>query len=291
MSKKRRMGDRKDGVLLRDLDSMHYIVPLLYPNRCDNEAFISERIDLTAVDAYLERKNAGDPEYKYNLFQVIVTAVLKILTLRPKMNRFIANKNVYQRNEISASFVVKKLFSDEGAEALAFLHAKPTDTIDSVHDEIFRQVSDRRREKSEGDGSTDSMDVLNKMPRFLSKFLVSIICWLDKHGWVPQFLIETDPYYSSVVLSNLGSIKLHSGYHHLTNWGTNSLFVAIGEKKLRPFYDEAGNVRMVDSVDLGLTIDERIADGYYYSKTVRLLKKLLENPELLEAPLSQEVEY
>ena len=291
MSKKRRMGDRKDGVLLRDLDSMHFIVPLLYPNRCDNEAFISERIDLTAVDAYLERKNAGDPEYKYNLFQVIVTAVLKILTLRPKMNRFIANKNVYQRNEISASFVVKKLFSDDGAEALAFLHAKPTDTIDTVHDEIFRQVSDRRREKSEGDSSTDSMDMFNKMPRFLSKFIISIICWLDKHGWVPQSLIDTDPYYSSVVLTNLGSIKLHSGYHHLTNWGTNSLFVAIGEKKLRPFYDEAGNVRMIDSIDLGLTVDERIADGYYYSKTVRLLKKLLENPELLEAPLNQEVEY
>ncbi len=291
MSKKRRMGDRKDGVLLRDLDSMHFIVPLLYPNRCDNEAFISERIDLTAVDAYLERKNASDPEYKYNLFQIIVTAVLKVLTLRPKMNRFIANKNVYQRNEISASFVVKKLFSDDGAEALAFLHAKPTDTIDTVHDEIFRQVSARRKEKSEGDSSTDSMDVLNKMPRFLSKFLVSIICWLDRHGWVPQFLIDTDPYYSSAVLSNLGSIKLHSGYHHLTNWGTNSLFVAIGEKKLRPFYDESGNVTMLDSIDLGLTIDERIADGYYYSKTVRLLRKLLENPELLEAPLSQEVEY
>ena len=44
------------------------------------------------------------------------------------------------------------------------------------------------------------------------------------------------------------------------------------------------------SVDLGLTIDERIADGYYYSKTVQLLKKLLENPELLEKPLSEEVE-
>ena len=176
---KRRPGDRKDGRLLRELDPMHFIVPLLYPNRCDNEAFISERIDLTAVDAYLERKNADDPEYKYNLFQVIVTAVLKILTLRPKMNRFIANKNVYQRNEISAAFVVKKLFTDDGAEALAFIHAKDDFTIDTVHDEIFRQVSDRRKENSEGDGSTDSMDVLNKMPRFLSKFLVSIICWLD----------------------------------------------------------------------------------------------------------------
>jgi pyruvate/2-oxoglutarate dehydrogenase complex dihydrolipoamide acyltransferase (E2) component len=61
--------------------------------------------------------------------------------------------------------------------------------------------------------------------------------------------------------------------------------------KKRPFYDEEGNVTMRSSVDLGLTIDERIADGYYYAKTLRLLKKLLENPQLLEFPLNEEVEY
>ena len=285
----KRLGDRKDGTLLRDIDPMHFIVPLLYPNRCDNEAFISERIDLTNINTYLERKNADDPEYKYNLFQLIVTAMLKTITLRPKMNRFIANKNLYQRNEVSASFVVKKLFSDSGAEALAFIHAKDTDTVDAVHDEIFRQVSTCRSDKL--DASSESMDIFNKMPRFISKFLVSIICWLDRHGWVPKSLIASDPYYSSVVLTNLGSIKLHSGYHHLTNWGTNSIFVAVGEKKLRPFFDDGGNVTMRDSVDIGLTIDERIADGYYYSKTVRLLRTLLENPELLEKPLSEEVDY
>ena len=285
----RKAGDRKDGTLLRDLDSMHFIVPLLYPNRCDNEAFISERIDLTNVNAYLEKKNASGPAYKYNLFQIIVTAMLKTLTLRPKMNRFIANKNTYQRNEVSASFVVKKLFADNGAEALAFVHSKGTDTVDTVHDEIYRQVSFCRSDAV--DASTDSMDLFNKMPRFLSKAIVAFICWLDRHGWVPQSLIATDPYYSSVVLTNLGSIKLHSGYHHLTNWGTNSVFVAVGEKKLRPFYDADGNVTMRDSIDIGLTIDERIADGYYYSKSVRLLKKLLEQPELLELPLSEEVDY
>ena len=89
----------------------------------------------------------------------------------------------------------------------------------------------------------------------------------------------------------MGSIKLHSGYHHLTNWGTNSVFVIVGERKNRPFYDDEGNVTMKDSIDLGLTVDERIADGYYYSKTVRLLRKLIENPELLETALSEEVEY
>ncbi len=282
-------GDRKDGVLLRDLDSMHFIVPIIYPNRCDNEAFISERIDLTALDAYLERKNAGDPVYKYNLFQAIVTAMLKTVTLRPKMNRFIVNSNVYQRNEVSAAFVVKKQFSDNGAEGLAFIHSLPEDTIDTVHDKIYRQVTDNRGDKV--DASTDSMDMFNRMPRFLGKAIVKFICFLDRHGWVPSSLIATDPYYSSVVLTNLGSIKLHSGYHHLTNWGTNSLFVAIGERKVRPFYDEEGRVTMKDSVDIGLTIDERIADGYYYSKTLKLFRKLLEEPELLETRLDEKVDY
>ena len=138
MGKKREhFGDRPDGVLLRDLDSLHYITGIIYPNRCDNEAFISERIDLTNINAYLESKNANGPAYKYNLFQVIVTTVVKAITLRPKMNRFIVNSNFYQRKEVSASFVVKKLFSDNGAEALAFLHTKETDTIDTIHEAIF----------------------------------------------------------------------------------------------------------------------------------------------------------
>jgi hypothetical protein len=290
MSKKRdRWGDRPDGVLLRDLDSLHFITGIIYPNRCDNEAFISERIDLTNINAYLEKKNAQGPTYKYNLFQLIVTALLKAITLRPKMNRFIVNSNFYQRKEVSAAFVVKKLFADNGAEALAFIHSKPEDTLDTIHHAIYAQVSECRSEKV--DSSTGAMDILNKLPRFISKTAVRFIMWLDKHGWVPEDMIATDPYYSSAVISNLGSLKMKSGYHHLTNWGTCSLICLIGEIKNRPFFSDDGRYDMRPSVDIGLTIDERLADGYYYAKTIRLLKKLLENPELLELPLSQEVEY
>ncbi len=285
----KRIGDRRDGVLLRKLDSMHYIMPMLYPNRCDNEAYISECIDLTNVERYLEQKNLEDPDYRYNLFQVVVTTVLKILTLRPKMNRFIANKNMYQRNEITAAFVVKKIFADDGEEGLAILRGKEDDTIDTIHQKIYQKVSSCRGEQK--DGSTAFMDKVQKLPRFLCKILACGARFLDRHGWMPRGAISSDPYYASAVLSNLGSIKLKSGYHHLTNWGTNSLFVAIGERKMRPFYDENGNVEMRLSVDIGLTIDERLADGYYYSKTVRLMRTLLENPELLERPLKEEVDF
>lgn len=287
---KKRFGDRKDGALIRDLDSMHFIMPHIFPNRCDNEAYISERIDLEAINKYVAKKNAENPDdFRYTMFHIIVAALIKTLTLRPKMNRFIANKNYYQRNEVSAAFTIKKQFADEGAEGLAFLHAKDTDNVETVHEYIKKKVTDSRSNKN---GSTeDSMDIMNKLPRFLSRFIIWIITKLDKHGICPKFLIESDPYYSSVILSNIGSIKLKCGYHHLANWGTNSVFCVIGEKKMTAVFDADGNIQMRETVDLGLTIDERLADGYYYSRTIKLLKKLLENPELLELPMSEEVEY
>ena len=285
--KKRRWGDRKDGVLLRDLDGMHFITPLIYPNRCDNEAYICETIDLTNMNAYLKKKNETETEFPYTMFHLIVAALVKTITLRPKMNRFIANKNFYQRNEVSMSFVVKKQFADEAAEALAVIHAKDDSDVDSIHEDLRHQILDCK-DVHKVDSSTDSMDFFNHMPRWLGKFLVWILTRLDIHGWIPASIIETDPYYTTCVISNLGSIKLNCGYHHLTNWGTCSVFCIIGEKSKRPVYHED---EMREMLDLGLTIDERLADGYYYSKTIRLLKTLLENPELLETPANQEVAY
>ena len=283
------LGDRKDGKLIRDLDSLHFVTGILYPDRCDNEAFISELIDLTKINEYLKKKNYDGIEYKYNLFQIIVASLGKVITLRPKLNRFIVNGNFYQRNEVCLSFVIKKQFKDGGEEALAFLHLKDNDNIDSIHNEIQKQVTAGRSETK--DASTESMDLFNKIPRFISKAAIHFVMFLDKHGWVPNSLIATDPYYSSCVISNLGSVKMKSGYHHLTNWGTCSIMLLIGQIKKRPFYDEEGNVKMIESVDIGMTIDERVADGYYYSKTIQLLKYLLENPELLEEDLSKEVKF
>lgn len=285
---KRRFGDRKDGTLIRDLDGMHFITPLIYPNRCDNEAYISERIDLGPINAFLAQKNAQPSDFPYTLFHVILAALVKTVTLRPKLNRFIANKNFYQRREVSAAFVVKKLFSDDAGEALAVVHATDDSTLTSLHEDIFRQISSCRSDKV--DASTDNMNLFNRMPRFLGKFIVWILTRLDIHGWIPASIIETDPYYCTMVLSNLGSIRLRSGYHHLTNWGTCSLFCIIGEKKMTPVFQPDGTYEMRETLDLGLTIDERLADGYYYSKSIRLLKHLLEHPELLELPAAQTVE-
>lgn len=284
-SYKKRRGDRKDARWLRELDSLHGIMPYIYPNRADNEAFISERIDLTRINAYLEEKNSANPELKYKLFQILVAAFVKTVTLRPKMNRFVKGGRIYQRDALTAAFVVKKEFSDDGGEALAYLPFDEDTTIEVVRDKIYH-IIDRYRgsrpEKAEIDNTTGAMDMLRKLPRPVLRFVMWLLHKLDYYGKVPDALIKEDPNYATVFMTNLGSIGLKSGYHHLSNWGTNSIFVVLGEKKI---------IDGTEYIDLGLTLDERIADGYYYAKTVKLLKYLLQNPELLETPAKEEVNY
>ena len=118
MEEKRRRGDRKDAKLVRNADSMHVIMPYLFPKRTDNEAVCNETLDITEALRYIEEKNAQNPEFKYTLFHFICAAVAKTVALRPRMNRFISGYRLYERNDITIAFVAKKKFTDNGEEAL-----------------------------------------------------------------------------------------------------------------------------------------------------------------------------
>ena len=288
---KKRWGDRRDAVWLRDLDALHVFLPYIYPNRADNEAFISETIDLENIETYLAEKNAVLPEGEepYKLFYLLLAALVKTITLRPKMNRFIKGGRIYQRDKLSLAFVVKKQFQDDAHEALAFIEFDKDTTIDDVRRKLAAEIHECRSDKV--DNSTAGMDMLGKLPRPILRFVMWILHKLDYYGRVPYSLVKTDPNYATCFVTNLGSIGLKAGYHHLSNWGTNSIFIVIGEKKLQPRWETDGSMTMREVLQLGLTLDERIADGYYYSKTVKLLKYLLHNPQLLETPAKEEVNY
>ena len=281
--RKRKLGDRRDGTLIRDIDAMHYIMPLMYPNRCDNEAYMRLSVDISYTEEYIKEYNKLHPDNRIAIFDIVIAAALKLIRLRPQLNRFITNQTMYQRNNISAAFTVKKDFRDDGDETLARIVATDDDNLESLSRQIRQQIADC---KNYDDPSTEAMNVIMKIPG--KHFISKVARFLDKHGWMPKEAIATDPYQCSVVLTNLGSIGLDIGYHHLMNWGTNSIFVVVGTKKFKPHYDQAGNVTMRKELDLSFTIDERISDGFYYGRSMKLLKTLIENPKLLEGPLSEE---
>ena len=285
-----RRGDRRDGIWLREEPAMNQFMAWLYPNRADNEAYINEEIDLEPIEEYLARKNAGRTEDKYTFFHIICAAVVKAFVLRPKMNRFISGNRMYQRKYLSVAFVVKKKFSDRSEEGLAFRKFNEDSTIDTLHDSLIEEIHTQRKEGAV-DNSTYFMEKLLKLPRWVLRLVMKALFSLDRKGKVPYDLIKDDPNYSSIFLTNLGSIDLSCGYHHLCNWGTCSCFVVIGKKHLAPECHPDGTVTTKPVLNIGVTLDERIADGYYYAKTMKLVKHLLAHPELLELPAGAEVDY
>lgn len=287
------MSKRKDGVRVPETDPMHAIMPYAMKNRTDNEAVLDETLDLTAMTAYLGKKNEKAPAFKYTFFHVICAALAKTIYLRPKMNRFYLGYRLYQRNDITLSFVVKRKFEDDSDEVLAIVKLDQTSDmspLEQIHSQVEKIVFSARKEHKT-DGATDAMAILSKLPRPILRFTMNFLSFLDYHGCYPQALMKVDPYFSTVFISNLGSIRMNADYHHLANWGTNSIFAIVGEKKPTPFFDADGHYTMRDALNFGITIDERIADGYYFAKSIALFKKLVENPELLEHPLSEPVEF
>ena len=284
---KRKRGDRRDGRWVK-VPGLQTVMSLLMPNRTDREVYLHETFDCTEVLKYLEKKNEGvEKEERMTLFHVIVTCLARMVNERPIMNRFVQGGRVYERDEITLSFVCKRRFTDHAEEALMVLTAKDDDTVNSISKRIIGDVRETRKSETSTGGVDALLDKLAALPRPILMLIVRIVRWLDFWGKCPKALTEGDPNYTSVFLSNLGSIKCPAVYHHLNNYGTNSIMITIGTIRKEKMLMPDGTEEIRDVVDFAATLDEIIGDGFYFARSLKLVKHIFANPELLEKPLSE----
>ena len=279
-------GDRRDGRRVKDVPGLQTIMAHLMPNRTDNEVYLHDTIDVTELIRYLEKKNEG-LDYKITLFHCAITAFARMVKERPLMNRFIQGHRMYERNEISLSFVCKRRFADHAEEALMVLVPGDTDTINEISRKIAGDVMETRKSEHSTGGVDALLDSFAKIPPLLLMPVIRVIRWLDFWGINPSFLTEGDPNYTTILCSNLGSIQCPAVYHHLNNYGTNSIMITIGTLHKEEMLMPDGHKEIRDAVDIGATLDERIADGFYFARSLRLIKHIFANPELLEQPLGE----
>ena len=270
---------RKDAVLLNDPDPFHSIIPYVMPKRTEAEVSTTTVFDITDLLKFIKKHNEEE-NTQYKLFHCICTAVARTIYHRPKMNIFIAGRKFWQRNDITLSFVAKQKFEDEAVESLMTLKVKEDMNLDNISKIILGDVSKARKS---GPNSLDkTMEFVGKLPRFILEIFFWILSRMEYHGIYPQDLQKGDPNYTTCLLSNLGSIGADSCYHHLSNFGTNSMMVTIGTM----YKDDMGR----DKVETTITLDERIADGFYFARSLKLLKYLLEHPQLLMEKIGDPVD-
>ncbi len=284
---RRRMGDRRDGRRVKDVPGLQAVMANLMPNRTDCEVYLNDKIDATELMRYLEKKNGPDAEYKTTIFHCAVTAMARMVRERPLMNRFIQGRRFYERNEISISFVVKRRFADGAEESLMFLVPKDTDTVNEISRKIVGDVKETRKSEHSTGGVDKLLDYFAMLPRPIFMLAIRVIRWLDFWGHNPGFITAGDPNYSTILVSNLGSIQCPSVYHHLNNYGTNSIMITIGTMHKEELLMPDGHKEIRDVVDIGATLDERIADGFYFARSLKLIKYIFAHPEMLEKPLCE----
>lgn len=284
----RKWGDRDDAYRIRDIDGVHFYMAYLMPKRTQAEVYINEKIDVTELLSYIKEKNATG-ERKVTLFHCVIAAVARAIQMRPLLNRYISGKRYYMRHEISMGFTVKKQFEDHAEETLMIYRPKKEENLCAITDRLSPRVKAVKKDKAQS--VDDILNIVKKLPKPIMTLFMGFMNFADSHGLMPKAFSRVDTNYCTVLLSNLGSIKCDAVYHHLNNFGTNGIVITIGEIHKEIVLDENNQPTVRDIVSLGVTLDERIADGFYFARSLKLIKHLFKNPELLDKTLGEEIDF
>lgn len=289
MSKyKRRFGDRKEGRLLRSLPAFTKFVPFIMPTRNDACNQYEESFEVSDVDRRL-RKLRVDGYKGIGILHFIIAAYIRGVSMLPGMNRFIVGRRIYARDNIEVVMTIKRSLAIDATETTIKVVFEPTDTIFDV----YRKMSEKIDEIKTVEGNNNTEDVAEAMckaPRFLLRFALTILRIMDYFGWLPQSLLDASPFHGSMIITDLGSLRIGPIYHHIYNFGTLPVFISFGAKRHAYELDRHGNMVDRKYVDCKFVMDERTVDGHYYAQFLQAFRYICQHPEIVETPPSKVVE-
>lgn len=270
---------RSDGKKLKNLGVEYLVGAHVMAERTDAMNMITIDLPEEPMKRYLNQKRKEGKKYSH--LTVLIAAMVRTFSEYPGLNRFVVNKRIYARNELSVGMVVLKGGKIDEAGTVSKMKFELTNTIDEVHEIIESYI---RKNRDEDDvNSTDKLaNTLCSIPGLL-RVAANFVKWLDKHNWCPKSIIEASPFHCSIMLTDLASIKTNSIHHHIYNFGTVSISLAMGNLREVPVRRK-GEIVFERCLPLGLVMDDRIASGAYFSMAFRKFGRYVEHPELLEIP-------
>ena len=274
-------GHRSDGKLLRKIDPIIALTPYLMPMRCDAQVFLNLKLDYEKMARYIVAQGAEG--HRITFMELIIAIFVRVASEIPEINRFIANKRMFARTQLTVSFA---LLMDTGnpddiEENTVKCYFDPHDTIYDVADRVKTAIEQNRRQ--EADNSTIKLAKLLLNP-FLANTVVALARFLDRYGLMPKYIIDASPFHTSLFMTNMGSIGMPHVNHHIYNFGTTSLFLSMGSIVRETQVGADGKTVRKRYLPIGLTADERICAGAVYAKMVSRMHYYIDHPEELETP-------
>ena len=268
---------RKDGRKIKTIDPMYKLISHIMVERSDSMNMIELTVQQDPIRKYIRRKK--DEGYTFSHLAVVLAAYIRTIADYPFLNRFVVNKTLYARKEVAIGMVVLKPGETEGTMNKMFF--KPEMTIFEIQKVLDDYINTNR-----GAGKTNSTDRLMafmlSIPG-LARVGVNFIKFLDWLGWLPKAIIDASPFHCTMTITNLASIGTNYIFHHVYNFGTTSMIMAMGNTREDPV-KRHGEIVFEKVIPIGLVMDERIAEGVQFAMACRKLQSILQNPEILEQP-------
>lgn len=287
--RKRRFGDRNDGFLVRNLDPMGKLIPYIMRSKSDSWVLFEDRIDITHTQEFLHTMRKSEiPDL--TLYHIVFAAIVRTYSQVPELNRFIQRNNIYARNEMKGSMVVMKGMQRDSERTTIMPRFEMDATLPEVVKEIESLANpiDRTKKVAEDENRNDFDKLelaLALIPGWLIRFVFTLLKLLDRYGLIPRKITSLSPFHSSFFITNMGSIGMQPVYHHIYEFGTISIFGAIGSKETVHETDREGNIRRKTYLNMKFVVDERICDGFVYAIGFKHIKSGISKPEqLMERP-------
>ncbi|MDD3348942.1 MAG: 2-oxo acid dehydrogenase subunit E2 [Bacilli bacterium] len=280
-------GKRSDGKKIKGLSPVNRLIPHIMSARHDSQNLFKYELQCESLDEFIAKEK--EKEISINYMHIVIAGVVRLFALRPQLNRFVMNGRIFKRNSIMVSFVVKKALRDDVEETTVKLEFTGRENIYQIKEKIDEAVKANSNVKAVNE-TDKTAKFLTNIPNFLIKISVGLLKWLDKHGILPKKIIAASPFHTSIFVTNLKSIKTDYIYHHIYDFGTTGIFISMGKEKLQAVVDKEGNIVAKKVMTLGVVTDERFCDGLYFGNSLRLLKRIYENPNVLKEELEHAVE-
>ena len=266
---------RIDGKKARLDDPMYALIPYFLTKRYDAMNMVTLDIPEAPLRTYMNAKRREGKQVSH--LALILTAYLHTMEKYPALNRFVVGHKIYEHNDITASMVVLKPGTD--LDTMSKIHLEYGDDVFDVQNKITRYI-EQNRQQGEANSLDRLMNILVKMSGLLT-VVIGLIRIADRLGLLPRFLINASPFHASFLITNLASIRTNHIYHHIYQFGTTSVAIAMGNLREVPRRTKDGVV-FDRCIPIGVVMDERIASGHYFAQAFSQLKKYLSNPALLE---------
>ncbi len=278
-------GHRSDGKELGKVTPIFRLLPCFMKERDDSQVYFNQDVVIKKLEEYILEK--ANENIKISILDIMFAAIVRIMGERPKLNRFVVNSRIYARNKITLGITIKKSLTDEGEETVIKLDFDGTENLFEVKEKLQKAIAENKN--MEASNGTDKIaGILSKIPSGVLKGVSKFLMFLDKHGCLPNKIIDVSPFHASAIITNVGSLGIDSIYHHIYNFGTTSMFFAIGKKK-KSYVFEDDEIYKEKCINLAFVGDERICDGHYYAASFRSLVRYLMHPELLETGLEKTI--